>query len=437
MRAARSPALAVAGLAAALWSGVVLGLGGPREENDSKGYYQVANALAEGRVLTEIDPLATQRGTGTFRTPGYPLFILATRGLASVLGTDRRGTIGVVQALLCAGLGTLLIADIVVRLTRSPAAGTLAALLYALDVDVQHLSATVLSESLAVTLAILAVWLRLRDRGWRRAGWAAAGLVLTRPDALAVVLGFAALELARRRVRAAAQAATPALALLVAWFVLSAALGGHPMVAQRDRGTLVAFGRILQFRVWLALPPGPERTLLESVVSPQRDAYTTTAVLHQAGDPDAPARIVRATIRAAPGRYFWSCLAAIPSTITANAYYLSPPQSAPRHAHILRPLWLWRQAYRVPFYSSFALFAAILAAAAATGFGRRRALPACRRVLVPYAALVVTSLGFLAMGTYEIGRLAVSVHPFFAVLLALAFAQLGRLARRRRPATAR
>jgi hypothetical protein len=151
-----------------------------------------------------------------------------------------------------------------------------------------------------------------------------------------------------------------------------------------------------------------------------------TAALHRAGGPDAPARIVRATIRAAPGRYLWSCLAAIPATITAVAYYLPAPAFDPAHSAVLGPLWWWRGVYRVPFYTSFTVFAAVLLAAAATGFGWRRALVASRRVLVPYAGLVVGSLGFLAMGTYEIARLAVSVRPFYAVLLALALVRLGR-----------
>jgi hypothetical protein len=78
---------------------------GATAHNDTASYVEVADAIARGAFITSI------------RTPGYPLFIIFCRLLASVLRVDPLRMLVVVQVVLLSGVATYLIYDILFRLT--------------------------------------------------------------------------------------------------------------------------------------------------------------------------------------------------------------------------------------------------------------------------------------------------------------------------------
>jgi len=180
-------------------------------------YLRLADALQHLHIVTSA------------RTPGYPLLLIAGRALTAVSGMDFLRSVLVLQVVLLSGVTTYLVYDLGFRLSRRIAVGALAALLVAADADVQNFTGYLLSESLTVTLAVLALWLRLRDDGWRRAGWVLAHLALTRPNYVLLPFVFAALTLVRvQRLSPALQAAWPTAAVLAAWWLLVFAGGGIP-----------------------------------------------------------------------------------------------------------------------------------------------------------------------------------------------------------------
>jgi 4-amino-4-deoxy-L-arabinose transferase-like glycosyltransferase len=145
----------------------------------SRPYYATALQLVTGQ---EVDALSLRH------TPGYPAFLVAVIGL---FGIDPQAIslvqhlLGVVSAVLCFALGTLLAGRLV---------GLAAGLVTALDTTLVVYEQHILTETLFLTL-LMAVLVLLVLGAQRRPGWllVAAGLViglaaLTRPIGQTLVL---------------------------------------------------------------------------------------------------------------------------------------------------------------------------------------------------------------------------------------------------------
>jgi len=395
--------LVISGAAAAFW--LAFGLAnGPTEYDDTPAYLRLADALQHLHIVTSA------------RTPGYPLLLIAGRALTAVSGMDFLRSVLVLQVVLLSGVTTYLVYDLGFRLSRRIAVGALAALLVAADADVQNFTGYLLSESLTVTLAVLALWLRLRDDGWRRAGWVLAYLALTRPNYVLLPFVFAALTLVRvRRLSPALQAAWPTAAVLAAWWLVVFAGGGDPFRPQKWFVPMHAFGKVYEQDLWMKLPDGPERRLLAGERARGRDPYHAREALERLAGPGSAWRLTRAAIRADRLAYVGVCASTVRRAFR-QASFLHPAH--PR-ARWLRSVGAWRAVYRGALYASFPFFLLLLAGACANGLGWPDSREAFRWVLMPFTAVVLLTTAVASMGYWDVGRLSLGFHPVNAVLWAL------------------
>jgi hypothetical protein len=380
---------------------------------DSGGYLQVAEALRRLDFVT-----ATSN-----RMPGYPLFLNAAHGLGALVGVDPIHVAIFLQVVLVAGVGTWLVYDLTLHLSGHAGVATLAAGLFAADVDVQNLATTILTEPLSIVLVLVFLWLRIRDGGWRRARWGLAALPLVRPSFAIFPVAFAALELARhRRLASAAGLLWPAGVVAGAWLAVSVASGADPITPHRAVGAFHTFGKLYVAGLFEHLPPGRDRTVLVRQRAAGHDAYRALRVLLGGTSHFFPEwkhlrRINRRAIKADPAGYLWACLAAVPPAFTQPSWYASLQ---------LDGLNAWRAIYRATFYGSFVLFGVLLGLVAWNGLGWPRAREPARHVLVPYVAVLLVSTAFASLADYELGRLAITVHPPTAMIWALALGHLAR-----------
>jgi hypothetical protein len=415
-RSVRAVGIAASLIGVALWGGFGAQRGLARF-NDTPSYVQLADALESLRVATSD------------RTPGYPGFLLACRVLAKGLHVDPDATVLALQVLLLAGVGTYLLFDLTLRLSGSPAAAALAALLYVGDADLQHFSSALLTEAFSVALVVVMLWLRERDAGWRRAGWVLGLLVLTRPNFVAFPIVFAALDVLRaRRPALAAPVLAPTLLLLLAWSVLSIASGADPLQPEKRFGSLHAFGKVYEAGLWRSLPDGPEKSLIEREAARGHDVYAIADALEAAEGRDALRRVARTAVGAHPLKYASACLGVLPTAFRQDSFWVNPPKPP-----LLAPVQAWRLVlYRRAFYRSFTLFVALLAVATYDGAGFPRATDYFRAVLTPFTVTLFVTIALWSLGTEGVGRIALPAHPVNCILWSLALVRIGTWAVRRR-----
>jgi len=410
------PGVTIGVLAAGFW--LVYGISrGATGYGDSASYIALADAISRGLTVD------------TVRAPGYPLFIAFCRGLAALLGTDELRVLVVAQVILCAGLSTYLVYDIGWRLTQRRSVGTIAALLMAADVDLQHFTSAVVSESLSVALAVGSLWLRIRDQSWRRAAWLIAALVLTRPNLVFLPLAFAVGEAVRtRRILGALRPLWPTAVVTGVWLVGTVLRGGDPLTASEYFGPLHAFGKVYESKLWREIPDAGEREVVADAKRRGLDVYQAAAAVADApGGWKNLASVASDVVRVDPIGYLRACVDVVPRELRQRTYWPRGTQSWGRSARFgERFSWMerwWRPVYHTAFYGSFPLFLGLLALAWLNGLGWPGAVRAMRDTLVPFVAVLFFSVAMLSLGVEEVARLALSFHPVNGLVWALA---LGR-----------
>ena len=406
------PGVAIGVLAAGFW--LVYGVSrGATAFGDSASYLAAADALSRGATVA------------TMRTPGYPLFIAACRGMAALLGVNDLRLLVVAQVILCAGLSTYLVYDIGLRLTERRSVGAIAGLMMAADVDLQHFTSAILSESLSVAVAVASLWLRCRDRGWRRAGWLLAVLVLIRPIFIFVPVAFAACELIRtRRIRPSVYALAPMCVVTCVWAMSSALWGGSPVAVRQYFAPLHAFGKVYESKLWREIPDAGEREIVAEAKRRGLDVYQAAkSVADAEGGSSGLASVSAHVIHADPLGYLAVCVGVVPREFRQGTYWPRGLQSWGRNPHWSeRFSWMahwWEPLYHATFYRSFALFLALLAVACVNGLGWPGAVSMMRDTFVPFVVVLFLSVAMLSLGTEEVGRLAVASHPINGLLWAL------------------
>jgi len=406
-----APGVAIGVFASGFW--LIYGIShGATAYGDSASYLAVADAIWRGRSVA------------TVRTPGYPLFIVGCRGLAGLLGVNDMRLLVVAQVILCAGVATYLVYDIGLRVTQRRSVGTIAALMVAADVDVQNFTSAILSESLSVTVAVASLWLCIRDRGWRRAGWLLALLVFTRPIFIFVPAAFAACEMIRtRRIRASVQPLWPTCAAVCVWAMCTAPWGGTAFAALEYFGPLHAFGKVYESKLWREIPDEGERKVVADAKRRGLNVYQAAAAVTNAGERTLWS-VAADTIRADPLGYMAACVDVLPKALRQRTYWPRGIESWGRSTRWKeRFAWMGRwfgPMYHAVFYRSFSLFLGLLAVAWLNGLGWPGAVSAMRDTFVPFVAVLFFSVAIFSLGAEEVGRLALASHPINGLLWALA-----------------
>lgn len=396
------PGLVIATGAAAFWLAFARTTV-PAVFDDSVEYIALADALARLRPITSV------------RTVGYPIVLVALRPLAWALGARELETVVAVQALLLSGVATYLVYLIALHVSGRRAVAAVAVVLFATDVDVHNLGATILTEPLTILLALWMTWWRLRDASWRRACWVLAWLVLTRPSFLPLPVGLALVDAVRlARLRPAWTLAWPSVALVLA-SSLALRLSGADPTGFRGHAWLAVFGKVHAAKAWSHLPDSPERQWFEKVDG--LNMYDAASNFERDHGADALRRATLAAIAEAPFAVVRACLEVIPKEFTSQTTYIEEGW----HGDVRWTWWVyrWHAIYRGIFYASFALFVALVTSAAVNGVRTPGAVAPMRHVIVPYLVFLFTSVAALSLADYEVGRLAITFHPFFAILLAL------------------
>src|SRR5437764_3370720 len=114
---------------------------------DSRTYIEPAQSMLAGRGFIRANGIIE-----TFRTPGYPLFLMAVRNSTAVV---------VLQHLMNAALAVAIYLFARRRFTRGIAFA--AALLFALDTPTIHYANKVLTETLFTVGLFALIWLTLRE----------------------------------------------------------------------------------------------------------------------------------------------------------------------------------------------------------------------------------------------------------------------------------
>ncbi len=410
--------IGVAVATTSLWL-AFLAANGPALRPDTHAYLRVADGFRDFRILTSP------------RMPGYPLFLVAVRALADRLGTDFATTVAVVQTLLLAALGTGLVFALASRMTGRTAVGVAAALLFALDTDVQWFGAVLLTEALTVTLVAGMAWLRVRDGRWRRTAWILAALAVVRPNFVVFPFAFGLVDALRlRRPRALLAPILPTIVVLATWWTVASAAGADPARPLTWFGPIHTFTKVYESDLWRALPDGPERRLLADQRARGVDASRAADAVESAAGPGSVLRVARSTIHADPSGYVRVCLAVIPLEFRGGTWSdvaemgFTHPQPA-----LLRRVRRFHAKYGGIFYGSFVsfvLFVALFAGACWNGFGWDGVAQPFREVFAPFVATLLLSVAFTSAGTTSIARLAVEFHPFNALLWAAALGRAGQ-----------
>jgi Dolichyl-phosphate-mannose-protein mannosyltransferase len=242
--------------------------------NDSHSYIDLAHRLGSMHL----------EGASGSRTPGYPLLLLAV-GYSPVATWCVQAALGVIATLLVYGL--------VRRLGGGARIALVAALVYTLSFEVLAVERTVLTETLASFLLLVAAHFAVtivqsgRTRGASALflGLTLAYLCLVRPDALAVTVYLAlavavALYVARadrpgRRRASAARTAfailTPPLLVLAAWAGVNRATIGITSVS-----TVIGHNMIDHVAAEVRVTPGPDHSITSAYVAARvrREAHT-------------------------------------------------------------------------------------------------------------------------------------------------------------------
>jgi 4-amino-4-deoxy-L-arabinose transferase-like glycosyltransferase len=152
---------------------------------DSRTYIEPAQSMLAGRGFLRANGIVE-----TFRTPGYPLFLMAVRNLTAVV---------VLQHLMNAALAVAIYLFARRRFTRGIA--FTAALLFALDTPTIHYANKVLTETLFTVGLFALIWLAVRPRSNMIVmGLLAGALVLVRPAAILYFAVIALVLMSRKRI---------------------------------------------------------------------------------------------------------------------------------------------------------------------------------------------------------------------------------------------
>lgn len=181
----------------------------PYFQPDSSGYQALAHAFLHGDFA----------GYDGIRTPGYPLFL--------ALFANNDEVTRIAQLLIGVAITGLLF-FIALRLTGRPWAAFVAGALYGFNLQQVLTESTILSETLATGLLVVAVWLLSRPLVGRSSypraqlialGLVCAALALTRPVFVFVpiVALCAVLPVLRRRLVVVLAVLVPSVVLLCAW----------------------------------------------------------------------------------------------------------------------------------------------------------------------------------------------------------------------------
>jgi 4-amino-4-deoxy-L-arabinose transferase-like glycosyltransferase len=252
-------------LALAAWSATGTSAG---YTNDTQNYLTTAQELLRYGTFT------TDRQPEVIRTPGYPLLLIPGLLLGNV------AVVTTVLQLAFALAGIIGAYALAVALSGSRRAGLVAAVLLAADSASIALTAYILTETVATTLLVWAVWLLVRYTRSGRLPQLAGAMVLiaacvyVRPAALylpaCVVIFFTVRALVSRQWRGVAHAAVAAIlavVLLVPWSLRNRAHGfggfsaiGNLVLYYYGAGTILAeqegvpFTTQLHRMGWLAGP---------------------------------------------------------------------------------------------------------------------------------------------------------------------------------------
>ncbi len=242
---------------------------------DSRSYLDLAHRIAAAHL----------HGSSGARTPGYPVLLLAL-GYSPVATWCLQALLGVAA--------TLLVYALIRRLGAGPRIAFVAGLLYALDLEVLALERTVLTETLASFLLLVAAHLVvtvLSSERPRRLTLAGLGLVLAylclvRPDQLAiaayvtVAVGIA-LAVARsgpRRwrvpVRSVGWILLPPVIALAAWAAVNRATIGVGTVS-----TVLGYNMIDHVAPYVRVEPGRDRALTAAYVAARQRRQARTSDL--------------------------------------------------------------------------------------------------------------------------------------------------------------
>ena len=166
---------------------------------DSRTYIEPAQSMLAGRGFLRANGIIE-----TFRTPGYPLFLILVRNFTAVV---------VVQHLLNVALAIAIYLFARQRFSRGIAFA--AAVIFALDTPTIHYANKVLTETLFTLGLFVLIWLALNPRSNMFAtGLLAGALVLVRPVA---ILYFAVIAIVLMRRKRVAVFVIASLLLPLAW----------------------------------------------------------------------------------------------------------------------------------------------------------------------------------------------------------------------------
>ncbi len=403
--------LAVSVVAALGW--LAFGLAnGPATGNDTFSYQRVADAFANGRIVTSMRP------------PGYPLFLVACRGLASLLGAPTEVVVLVMQTLLLSGVATFLVYRLGCALTGGVTAGVVAATLFAVDPDVQQYGSTVLSEALTVSLVVVTLWLRIHDGHWWRAAWGLALLALVRPNYAPIPLAFALWDLARLRMPGVLIAAAgPTVLCLAVWYAVALGAGANPFRPQQWFVPLGVFGKVYDSGLWEKMPDGPMRQAVATERAKGSDPYHAVRALIARFGARGFRDLGLAAVRADPLGYAYQ-VSRVPKAAFRQSNFERHELYQPSHPRpaLLAAMHVWHDVFRGVFYASFPLFLLLLAVACWNGLGWPNAIAPFREVAVPLVVLILGTTAIASLSTYDVGRIALGMRPVYCLAIGLGVA---------------
>lgn len=413
--------LALAAIALAVRVALVVSVS-PALAVDSGSYLDLAHRLASGHL----------HGSPGARTPGYPAILLA-------LGYSPRA-VWYLQAL--AGVAaTLLLYRLVRRLGGAAPAAFAAALLYGIDLEFLALERTILTETIACVLILLAAALtvevaqrRAATMRWALAlGVTLAVLCLVRPDAaaltayLAAALAVVAVRTRRRAPRPLAIGAAvvlPAVLVLGAWAAVNRSTIGVTTVS-----TVLGYNMIDHVAPYVRAQPGPDRAITAAYVAARtrRERHSDDLANLSADAQPAMERAAHLDAAHLSGRLLGIALGVIarhPAAYLASSVKQWPRFFlAPNYAYgiarggaagAIRAAWKVERGLRLLICAAFAL---LCVTAIGLALARRAGpLHPASAVLAGAVAVGMLVASFLAFG--ETGRYGTVYYPLILAVTA-------------------
>ncbi len=398
----------------------------PVETNDSASYLDLAHRLAAWHL----------QGSPGARTPGYPALLLLV-GYSPTAIWCVQAAFGVAA--------TLLLYHLIRRLGGIPVVALVAALLYAVDLEVLAVEHFVLTETVAAFLIIAASTIAVRmledpAKPLRLAwllGVTLACLCLVRPDTLAlavylaaaigILAGAAGTRSLRRGARLTAAALVPALLVLAGWAAVNRATIGVTTVS-----TVLGHDMIDHVAPYVRAQPGPDYAITAAYVAARREreahggsdlanlSISAQPAMERATHLDAAHLSVR-LLSIGLGVIAHHPIQYIASSVKQWPRFFIPPNypytfTGGFGASLIHAIWKLQRAIRLLVSIGFV----VLCLAALVGVVRRRAGVLSARMALPAGAAVVGLLvaTFLAYG--ETGRYGYIYYPLVLAVSAAA-----------------